>query len=527
MTLLVLGLPLLGCIVLALWPHNSDLSPRIFGTGIAAATFVAALFLLPGLSGDNGDNAGRTLNPRHEVDLPWLSVIDVRLHLGVDGISVPLILLTALLTLLGMVHNWVERPERPALFCSLVLLLEVGALGTFMALDLVLFFAAFEVVLIPMYFLIGRWGGPGGTAAALKFAVYTLSGSAALLIGLVFIYASTGTFDLVELSERRGADISTAVQLTAFGALFVGFAVKSPLWPLHTWLPPAHTEAPTVGSVLLAGVQLKMGTYGLVRIALPVLPEGARALAPILAVLAVTGIVVAALACYTQTELKRLVAYSSVGHMGFVLLGISTLTSVGINAALLANVAHGLITGLLFFLVGAVKSRFQSGQLDELGSGLWARLPRLGFALVFACVASLGLPGLAGFWGEAMAVYAALHPAAGLPAPLYAVLAVVAAVGAAMTAVYFLRLLRRLVVGPVVAASTSSVAMAQAASAGRSGALQQRDEIPAVDIWATERVVHVPLLVLTAALGLYPAAVLGLTDGPVADLVEAVLAASG
>ncbi len=511
MSLVVLGLPLLGCIVLALWPRGTDLSPRIFGTVIAAATLLAALFLLPGLDADDGGaDTGSALDPQHEVDLPWLRVIDVRLHLGVDGISVPLILLTALLTLLGMVHNWVERPERPALFCSLVLLLEVGALGTFMALDLVLFFAAFEVVLIPMYFLIGRWGGPNAAGAALKFAVYTLAGSAALLIGLLFIYASTGTFDLVELSARGGAGISTAVQLAAFGALFVGFAVKSPLWPLHTWLPPAHTEAPTVGSVLLAGVQLKMGTYGLVRIALPVLPEGARALAPVLAVLAVTGIVVAALACFTQNELKRLIAYSSVGHMGFVLLGISTLTAVGINAALLANVAHGLITGLLFFLVGAVKSRFHTGELDDLGSGLWARLPRLGFALVFACVASLGLPGLAGFWGEAMAVYAALHPAAGLPSLLYAVLAVGAASGAVLTAVYFLRLLRRLVVGPVVVGAGHRV---------------QGAGIRTADIWATERVVHVPLLFLTLALGLYPAVVLGLTEGPVAGLVEAVRAA--
>jgi len=506
-TLLVLALPLVGSIVLALWPRNSDLSPRIFGTAIAAATLVAALFLLPGLrTDDTGEAPGAALNPRHEVDLPWLEVIDVRLHLGVDGISVPLILLTALLTLLGMVHNWVERPDRPALFCAMVLLLEVGALGTFMALDLVVFFAAFEVVLIPMYFLIARWGGPGGAAAALKFAVYTLTGSAALLIGLVFIYASTGTFDLVELSERGGGGISTAVQLAAFGALFVGFAVKSPLWPLHTWLPPAHTEAPTVGSVLLAGVQLKMGTYGLVRIGLPVLPEGARALAPLLAVLAVTGIVVAALACYTQNDLKRLIAYSSVGHMGFVLLGISTLSAVGINAALLANVAHGLITGLLFFLVGAVKSRFHTGLLDELGSGLWTRLPRLGFALVFACVASLGLPGLAGFWGEAMAVYASLHPAAGLSRPLYAVLAVVAAVGAAMTAVYFLRLLRRLVVGPVTVTTAPA----------------QHHKVRAVDLWAIERLVYIPLLLLTLALGLYPALALGLTEGPVAALVQAV-----
>lgn len=493
MTLLVVGLPLLGAMVLALWPRSADLGARIAATVVTALTLLAALALIPGISAaDSGP-----IRARHEVDLAWLPGIDVRLHLGVDGISLPLVLLTALLCLLATIHLWVERPDRPAVFCALILALEAGAITCFLALDLVLFYLGFEAVLIPMVVLIAGWGGSGARSAATKFAVYTLLGSAGLLVGITVVYAATGTFDLVELSAAGGAGIATGVQVAAFGALFFGFAVKSPLWPLHTWLPPAHTEAPTVGSVLLAGVQLKMGTYGLIRVALPVLPEGARALAPLLGVLAVAGILVAAMACLVQTDLKRLIAYSSVGHMGFVLLGIATLTETGINAALLANVAHGLITGLLFFLVGSIKARYHTGDLDALGSGLWKRLPRLGFAVVFACLASLGLPGLAGFWGETMAVYAALEPAPGLPEGLFAVLAVLAALGAALTAVYFLRLLRRLVVGP------------DAGGAER-----------AVDSFVLERVVYLPLVVGTVLLGLYPAIVLVLTGSPVEALVE-------
>ena len=333
------------------------------------------------------------MDPRHEVDVSWIPAIDVRFHVGVDGISLPLVVLTALLTLLCTVST---RPQgagpRPrGRFSALVLLLKVGLLGTFVALDLVLFFVAFEVVLAPMYFLIAIWGG-GARArhAATKFVLYTLLGSVFVIVGILTVYAATGTFDLVELSERGGAGIASGTQVLAFAALFAGFAVKSPLWPVHTWLPDAHTEAPTVGSVLLAGALLKMGTYGLVRVALPVLPEGAHTLAPLLGTLAVAGIVVGALCCLVQTDVKRLIAYSSVGHMGFVLLGIATLTPTGVNAALLGNIAHGLVTGLLFFLVGGLKDRYGTADLRVLGSGLSERLPRLGALFVLASVASLG-----------------------------------------------------------------------------------------------------------------------------------------
>ncbi|HZB51472.1 MAG TPA: NADH-quinone oxidoreductase subunit M [Mycobacteriales bacterium] len=504
MIVALLLVPLLGAVVLgamALRPATADGPvPRWTAVAVAALTFALAVALLPGT---RAPAPGRAVDPRHEVDVSWIPAIDVRFHVGVDGISLPLVVLTALLTLLCTVSTLrkVPAPGRAATFAALVLLLEVGLLGTFVALDLVLFFVAFEVVLAPMYFLIAVWGGGArARAAATKFVLYTLLGSVLVVVGILTVYASAGTFDVVELSERGGAGLATGTQVLAFAALFAGFAVKSPLWPVHTWLPDAHTEAPTVGSVLLAGALLKMGTYGLVRVALPVLPEGARTLAPLLGVLAVAGIVVGALCCLVQTDVKRLIAYSSVGHMGFVLLGIATLTPTGVNAALLGNIAHGLITGLLFFLVGGIKDRYGTADLRTLGSGLAARLPRLGALFVLASVASLGLPGLAGFWGEAFALQAAFRPAPELSRGLYAVLLAVAAVGTAITAAYFLRLLRALVLGPDVPSGDRRVG-------------------GAVDVRPVELAAWVPLAVLTLAVGLYPRLVLELTDAPVRALL--------
>jgi NADH-quinone oxidoreductase subunit M len=504
----LLALPLLGSAVLgllALRPSTrdgagADRLGRWLPVGVAAATFAVSVALLPGTRAPAG---GRVVDPRHEINVSWVPALGVRFHLGVDGVSVPLVVLTALLTLLCTIYtvHSLPAPGRAPVFGALVLLLEAGLLGTFVALDLVLFFVAFEVVLAPMYFLVAVWGGSERARhAATKFILYTLLGSVLVLVGIVTIYSAAGTFDLVELSQRGGAGLGHGTQVAAFLALFVGFAVKSPLWPLHTWLPDAHTEAPTVGSVLLAGVLLKMGTYGLIRVALPVLPEGARTLAPVLGVLAVAGIIVGALCCLDQRDVKRLVAYSSVGHMGFVLLGIATLTPVGVNAALLGNVAHGLITGLLFFLVGGVKDRYHTADLTALGSGLAERLPRLGGLLALGCVASLGLPGLAGFWGEAFALLGAYRPAPSLSRPLFAVLLVVAAVGTALTTGYFLRLLRGLVLGPDVA--TGAVRVGGAPDAARLELLA----------WA-------PLVLLTVVVGLYPRLVLGLTEAPVRALL--------
>jgi NADH-quinone oxidoreductase subunit M len=357
----------------------------------------------------------------------------------------------------------------------------------------------FEVVLLPMYAVIAVWGAEDRRHASRKFALYTLFGSVLLLVGVFAVVAEAGTADLTELTG--GADLPRGVQLAAFVLFAVAFAVKSPLWPLHTWLPDTHTQAPTVGSVILAGVLLKMGTYGLVRIAVGVAPEGARWAAPVLGVLAVAAILIGSLVCLAQDELKRLIAYSSVGHMGFVLLGVATLTAPGIQAALIGNIAHGVITGLLFFLAGAVKDRTHTGALAEL-SGLRETAPRLAGLLGFAAVASLGLPGLAGFWGEAFALQAAFRPAPGLSQSGYAVLLAVAALGTAITAAYFLRLLRALVLGPDVPTGDRHVGAA-------------------VDVRPVELAAWAPLAMLTLVVGLYPRLVLELTEAPVRALLGA------
>jgi NADH-quinone oxidoreductase subunit M len=487
------ALPAMGALAVAAMPTRADRAARVLGTAVAGVGLVAAVLLWWGRQPSSGEAA---LRGWHEVDLPWVPGLDLRFHLGVDGVSYPLVVLTALLTLLCCAYTlWhVPAPGRGQHLVALLLVVEVGILGTFLAWDLVLFFVFFEVVLLPMYAVIAVWGGERRRHAARKFALYTLFGSVLLLVGVFVVVADGGTADLTALTG--GAELSRATQLAAFTLFAVAFAVKSPLWPLHTWLPDAHTEAPTVGSVILAGVLLKMGTYGLIRVGLGATPAGARWAAPVLGILAVAAIGVGALVCLAQSELKRLIAYSSVGHMGFVLLGIATLTATGVQAALIGNIAHGIITGLLFFLAGAIKDRAHTGALTELG-GLRERAPLLAGVLGFAAIASLGLPGLAGFWGEAFAVVAAFDVGGGL----WTTLGVLAAVGGALTAAYFLRLLRRVTHGP---ASPVVAAMAPPGLA--------RAEVAA---WA-------PLIVLALVVGLAPALVLGMAGDPVAALTEAV-----
>ncbi|MFJ9028325.1 NADH-quinone oxidoreductase subunit M [Streptomyces sp. NPDC102274] len=536
LALIVVG-PLIGAVA-ALLPappglrgKSPDQAVLRHGVTVTGAILIATIVLALGFDHDQPSKMQAT------TDISWIAALDVRIHLGIDGISLPLLVLTALLTFLCALYSYFkQRDQRPTPppkgpspkgFVALLLLLESGTLATFAVLDLVLFFLAFEMVLIPMYFLIARWGGSEGVtggrqAAAWKFILYTLLGSVVMLLGLLLIGLNAGTFDMVALATDNGRGLSTSVQLIAVLAIGLGLAVKTPMWPLHSWLPDAHTAAPTVGSVLLAGVLLKMGTYGFVRIILPIAPDGMRTFAPYLAAFAVVGIIYGSLACLALAkqgaggDLKRLIAYSSVGHMGFVLLGIATMTPTGVNGALFANIAHGLITGLLFFLVGAVKERYGSADLDTLagatGAALYGRAPRLGGLLAFAAVASLGLPGLAGFWGEMLAMFGAFNPAEGLSRPAFLTFMVIAGFGTLLTAAYLLIVVRRVCMG----AQPQAAPREAQREAPRAGAPE-----PArfADVQTYEFAAWTPLVALTVLAGLWPAVLLGLTDPAVQKLL--------
>ncbi|UGY95175.1 complex I subunit 4 family protein [Streptomyces gobiensis] len=524
----IVALPLLGAAA-ALLPAPPGLkgsSPEQavlrHGVTVTGVVLLAAIVLAAGFDHD------RSGTMQAESNISWIPALGIRLHFGIDGISLPLLVLTALLTFLCALYSYVKRPggdgsagaaASPRAFIAFLLVLESGTLATFAVLDLMLFFLAFEMVLIPMYFLIARWGGEGREKAAWKFILFTLLGSVVMLLGLLLVGLQGGTFDMVALATDNGAGLTRTTQLIAVLAIGIGLAVKTPMWPLHSWLPDAHTAAPTVGSVLLAGVLLKMGTYGLVRIVLPIAPEGAQYFAPYLAAFAAVGIIYGSLACLALvrqgggSDLKRLIAYSSVGHMGFVLLGIATLTHTGVNGALFANIAHGLITGLLFFLVGALKERTGSTDLDQLaahtdgGAALYGRAPRFGGLLAFGAVASLGLPGLAGFWGEMLALLGAFHPADGLSRPAYLTFMAIGGLGTLLTAAYLLLVVRRVCMGdrpkePMAATEQAAVSL--------------------TDVRPYEFAAWTPLVVLTVLAGLWPALLLGLTNPAVQNLLPGV-----
>ena len=498
---LAVFIPAVGALIIALVPSERDRTIRALGIVFSGAALLVGIGIMigfdfgaPGAFGTA--EAGNAL--QFSVNASWISVIDAHYFVGLDGISLPLFELTLLLTFLCMIYTWrfLPEPGRPKAFIALLLLLETGMAGTFVSFDLVLFFVFWELVLVPMYFLIGLWGGPNREYAAIKFFLYTLFGSIFMLLGFLAIYfkAEPNTFDMIAL---QSAGFDRSFQLIVFGGLFLGLAIKVPMWPFHTWLPDAHTEAPTVGSVILAGVLLKMGSYGFIRIALPILPEGARAWAPWIGLLSVIAIVYAALACLAQRDLKRLIAFSSVGHMGFVMLGIATLTPVGINAAVYGMIAHGVVTGMLFFVAGSIHERYHTREISELGGGMLQKLPALASILAFTAIASLGLPGLAGFWGEVMALLSSYNPAAGLSLTLFRTFMVLGGIGTILTAGYFLWMLQRVNLGTVP---------------------ERWEGKPMADVTAIEYISWAPLIVATLVLGLVPVLVFGMTNSAVVTL---------
>jgi NADH-quinone oxidoreductase subunit M len=500
-------LPILGALVILLVPRDRDRMVRGLGILFTGAALVLSIAMAIGF--DYG-----TDGLQYELDVSWISAIGARYHVGIDGISMPLYVLTLLLSFLCAVYTWrfVPDPGRTKAFLALTLLLETGMAGTFIAFDLILFFVFWEMVLVPMYFLIGIWGSANREYAAIKFFLYTLFGSVFMLLGFLGLYFNgpePHTFDLVKLTAfGAGGGYAHTFQLIVFGAVALGFAIKVPMWPFHTWLPDAHTEAPTIGSVLLAGIMLKMGTYGFIRIALPVLPEGAQAYAPWIGLLAAIAIVYAALACLAQRDLKRLIAFSSVGHMGFVMLGIASLTEIGIQAAIFGMVAHGVITGMLFFCVGSIYDRYHTRQIAEIGGGMAQRMPKLAGVFAFVAIASLGLPGLAGFWGEVMALLSAFRPnevLLGDQVGLFRGLMVAGGIGTILTAGYFLWMLQRVNMGTMP---------------------ERWNEHALGDMNPIEWASWTPLLVLILALGVFPRLIFGISQEAVSGIM-AVLGRGG
>ena len=500
---LVTFVPLIGALVMMAVPAAEEqLLKQVALLASLVALVIGGLLLLDFDYGDAGAL-------QYVVDARWIEVINSRYIMGLDGISLPLMALTLVVIPLCVIYSWdhIPEPGNPKAFFILILILETGMVGTFVAQDLILFFVFFEVVLLPMFFMIGVWGGENRRYASIKFFLFTLFGSALMLLSFLALFflstdPATGeslrTFDMRVLSDVAGAGILGVTQIWIFAGMFVGFGVKVPMFPFHTWLPDAHTEAPTVGSVILAAILLKLGTYGFVRIAVPMLAEGAEAWAPWIGLLAVIGIIYGALACLAQTDMKRLIAFSSVAHMGFVMLGIATLTDFGINAAIFGMVAHGIITGMLFFLAGSVKERYHTLEISRLG-GMLIQAPRMGWILGFVSMASLGLPGLAGFWGEFPAILSAYSPAEGLPVETFRTYMVVAAVGTVLAAGYLLWLLQRTAMG------------------APSEEFADSDEI--TDVTRTEWIAWLPLLVGIILFGVAPGLIFDVTDPAVVGLL--------
>jgi NADH-quinone oxidoreductase subunit M len=447
---LIVWLPLVGALVLLLMPRVSDTTTKRFAFGWSLGVFVLSLLLLPGLGkllgipGYDPSNPGLQLVER----VPWITSFGVDYHLGIDGISLWLVLLTTFLTPITILSTFDSLNSRVRAFQAFMLALETGMLGVFLALDLFLFYIFWEFTLVPMYFLIGIWGGPQRIYATVKFFLFTFAASVLMLLAIIALYVlgPQNTFSLSDITAALRNGQFTLAPETArwlFLAFFVAFAVKVPLWPLHSWLPDAHTEAPTAGSVILAGVLLKMGAYGFLRFNLQLFPEAARFFAPFIGVLAVIGIIYGGWIAFAQTDIKKLVAYSSVSHLGFVMLGIFALNPIGILGAILQMVNHGLSTGALFLIVGMIYERRHTRNIDAFG-GLWKVMPIYSFLSLIIILSSLGLPALNGFIGEVTIMFGTfISEALGWRFAAFGLLGVI------LAAVYLLWMFRKVMMGNV------------------------------------------------------------------------------
>ncbi|HEX9017700.1 MAG TPA: NADH-quinone oxidoreductase subunit M [Anaerolineaceae bacterium] len=493
-SLLLLTLfPLVGLVIIALMRAELKNAIRWVALITSLVTFGISIWILarfnpaaPGL--------------QMVFSLPWTAGganLQIRLGLAIDGLSLMMVLLTTLLTAISILSTWSAVQDRVKGFMLFFLALETGMLGVFLATDLVLFFFFWEFTLVPMYFLIGMWGGERRIYAAVKFFIFTMSGSLLMLLAILYMGLQAGTFYLPDLVAARGTFASAGLWL--FLAFAIAFAIKVPMWPFHTWLPDAHVEAPTAGSVILAGVLLKMGTYGFLRFNLPLFPEVSLKAAPWMAILAVIGIIYGAFVSYAQKDWKKLVAYSSVSHLGFVMLGIFALNTQGISGAILQMVNHGLSTGALFLIVGMLYERRHTRELVAFG-GVWKVMPLLGALALIVSLSSMGLPGLNGFIGE----FTILLGAFGSQAIGSPWIAGIATVGVILAAVYLLFMFEKVFLGPVT----------------------REENLKLKDINAREVLVLLPLLVLIFWIGLYPKPFLALINPAAAQLAQIIQSAA-
>jgi len=424
-------LPAAGAVVVALIRRESETWQKLVGLAVSGAVFVLSLGMLPRFT----DVASMQLAEHR----PWIPAWGISYHVGVDGLSLWLVILTAFLTPLALLGSWSSIERRVKEFVVFMLLLEAGMIGVFVALDLFLFYVFWEAMLIPMYFLIGIWGHERRIYAAVKFFLFTFGGSVLMLVAFLVLYKASGlaSFDILTLATRP---VAPELQTWLFLACALAFAIKVPMWPLHTWLPDAHVEAPTAGSVILAGVLLKMGAYGFLRIAIPFFPDAALRFAPLIGVLAVVGIVYGALVSMVQPDLKKLVAYSSVSHLGFVMLGVAALTPTALVGSVYQMLNHGISTGALFFLVGMLYDRRHTRLISEFG-GLKAVMPWFSAVFLMISLSSIAVPGFNGFVGEFLILVGSW--------PFSPWMVAVASLGVILAAGYILWMVKRVFYGEV------------------------------------------------------------------------------
>jgi NADH-quinone oxidoreductase subunit M len=493
--LLVCFFPLVGVALIILWPKGEqhDSAVRWIANIVALVDF---LISIPLITRFNQPQYIADTGMRYVVRADWIPSIGVQFYLGIDGISLLLILLTTLLGSIAILSSWTSITERIREYYCYFLLLQVGMLGVFMALDFFLFYVFWEVMLVPMYFIIGVWGGPRKLYAAIKFFLYTLVGSVLLLLGILALYfyhhSVTGiwTFDVLAFQQLS---LPLDLQRWIFLAFFLGFAIKVPMFPFHTWLPDAHVEAPTAGSVILAAILLKMGTYGFVRFSLPILPDATRQFLPWLVVLSIIGIIYGALVAMMQKDMKKLVAYSSVSHLGFCMLGIFVATPVALEGGILQMLNHGISTGALFLIVGIIYERRHSRMIADY-SGLSHVMPVFATVFLIMTLSSIGMPVLNGFIGEFMILQGVFGD------PVYRYAAVFGAAGIVLGAAYMLWLYQRVMFGKV----------------------EQPENLSLPDLNWRELATFVPLIILAFWIGIYPRTFLQYLHTPVQQIVEKV-----